>query len=199
MDELESATRTICEPYFARPISEISFGEVMLKTFEMARKFQLVIQPEFILLQKTLLNIEGLGRQLYPELDIWQTSKPVLTNIMKKSYGMDGAIDTIKKNLPTWLEQTAEIPHLVYELLSLKTKPLTKLQQIEQAKSDKQEQNSENKKTYALLATGFGIITALLYSLDTNTSKYLGMTIPTMASMITTGVFLIKALRNKYA
>ncbi len=196
VDELESATRTICEPYFARPISEISFGEVMLKTFEMARKFQLVIQPEFILLQKTLLNIEGLGRQLYPELDIWQTSKPVLTNIMKKSYGMDGAIDTIKKNLPTWLEQTAEIPHLVHELLSLKTKPLTKLQQIEQAKSDRQEQNSENKKTYALLATGFGIITALLYSLDANTSKYLGMTIPTMASMITTGVFLIKSLKK---
>ena len=146
IDELESATRTICEPYFSRPISKISFGEVMLKTFEMARKFQLVIQPEFILLQKTLLNIEGLGRQLYPELDIWQTSKPVLSSIMKKSYGVDGAIQTIKQNLPTWLEQTAEIPQLVHELLSLKTRPLTKLQQIEQAKVEKLAQARENKK-----------------------------------------------------
>jgi ubiquinone biosynthesis protein len=197
VDELESATRTICEPYFSRPISEISFGEVMLKTFEMARKFQLVIQPEFILLQKTLLNIEGLGRQLYPELDIWKTSKPVLTNIMKKSYGVDGAIETIKKNLPNWLEQTSEIPQLVHELLSLKTKPLSKLQQIEQAKMIKLQQKRENKKTFAILASGFGIMTAVLYSFNVGDIFYFSMSLPVILNFLLTCLFLYKSLNSK--
>ena len=197
VDELESATRTICEPYFSRPISEISFGEVMLKTFEMARKFQLVIQPEFILLQKTLLNIEGLGRQLYPELDIWQTSKPVLAEIMKKSYGADGAMETIKNNLPNWLEQGSEIPQMLYDLISLKTKPMSKLQQIENNKIIKAKRQQENKKSYALLASGFAIVTALLYGLDDNTAKYMGMTIPTLFTLTVTAVFVFKALENK--
>ena len=196
IDELESATRTICEPYFARPISEISFGEVMLKTFEMARKFELVIQPEFILLQKTLLNIEGLGRQLYPELDIWKTSKPVLSSIMKKSYGIDGAFETIKKNLPSWLEQTAEIPHLVHNLLSLKTKPLTKLQQIENKKIAKCKQQQENKKTYALLASGFGVISALLYVFDTNSNILVGLSLPALVVFIISFIFLYKSLKK---
>ena len=196
VDELESATRTICEPYFSRPISEISFGEVMLKTFEMARKFSLVIQPEFILLQKTLLNIEGLGRQLYPELDIWQTSKPVLAEIMKKSYGVDGAMETIKKNLPTWLEQTSEIPQLIHELLSLKTRPLTKLQQIEYAKTLKIQLQRENKKTYAILASGFGIVTAILFGLDVNSVSYLSLSIPVIVSLSVTLLFLFKTIKK---
>jgi hypothetical protein len=116
---------------------------------------------------------------------------------MKKSYGMDGAMDTIKKNLPTWLEQTAEIPHLVHELLSLKTKPLTKLQQIEQAKSDKQEQHSENKKTYALLASGFGIMTSIIYVFDTSrTAKYLDMSFSVLFGIGLTFVFLYKAIKK---
>ncbi len=196
VDELESATRTICEPYFSRPISEISFGEVMLKTFEMARKFQLVIQPEFILLQKTLLNIEGLGRQLYPELDIWQTSKPVLASIMKKNYGVDGAFDTIKKNLPKWLEQTSEIPQLVHELLSLKTRPLSKLQQIEQAKDVKLDQQRENKKSYAILASGFAIVTAVLYALESSATHSFGLSLPAWSSTVLTSWFLYKVVKS---
>ncbi|MCF6319677.1 MAG: ubiquinone biosynthesis regulatory protein kinase UbiB [Proteobacteria bacterium] len=198
VDELESATRTICEPYFSRPISEISFGEVMLKTFEMARKFQLVIQPEFILLQKTLLNIEGLGRQLYPELDIWQTSKPVLASIMKKSYGVDGAIDTIKKNLPRWLEQTSEIPQLVHELLSLKTRPLSKLQQIEQTKVMNKNQQKENKKNYAILASGFAIVSAVLFVLESDSSatQWLGLSLPVWFSSTLTAWFLYKVIKR---
>ena len=197
VDELESATRTICEPYFSRPISEISFGEVMLKTFEMARKFQLVIQPEFILLQKTLLNIEGLGRQLYPELDIWQTSKPVLTSIMKANYGVDGSLELIKKNLPKWLEQTNEIPQLVHELLSLKTKPLSKLQQIDEDFKLKQQQYKENKKIYAILASGFSIVAAVLFSFNPELPKYMGMSVPVIGSLLLTFYFLYKSIINK--
>ncbi|MEZ5495244.1 MAG: ubiquinone biosynthesis regulatory protein kinase UbiB [Gammaproteobacteria bacterium] len=196
VDELESATRTICEPYFSRPISEISFGEVMLKTFEMARKFNLVIQPEFILLQKTLLNIEGLGRQLYPELDIWKTSKPVLASIMRKQYGMDGALETLKNNLPRWLEQTSEIPTLVHEILSQQARPLTKLQQIEKAKADKLKAKQQNKKVYAILASGFGIISALLYSLTTDGTQYFGMSTPTILTSLLTIGFVYKAIKN---
>lgn len=196
VDELESATRTICEPYFARPISEISFGEVMLKTFEMARKFSLVIQPEFILLQKTLLNIEGLGRQLYPELDIWQTSKPVLSAIMLKQYGAEGAFDAIKRNLPQWLEQTSEIPNLVHELLSIKTKPPSKLQQIEQAKRDKIIQKRKNKGIYAILASGFAVASSLIFVMDTTSIKYFGMSIPVVIGIGLTSLFLYKSLKN---
>ena len=196
VDELESATRTICEPYFARPISEISFGEVMLKTFEMARKFSLVIQPEFILLQKTLLNIEGLGRQLYPELDIWKTSKPVLSSIMLKQYGADGALDAIKKNLPQWLEQTSEIPSLIHELLSIRTKPPSKLQQFEQVKQDKISQQRKNKGIYAILASGFAVASSLIYVLDTSSIKYYGWSIPVVLGMSITALFLYKSLKK---
>ena len=196
VDELESATRTICEPYFSRPISEISFGEVMLKTFEMARKFNLVIQPEFILLQKTLLNIEGLGRQLYPELDIWQTSKPVLTEIMRKQYGVDGAFDAIKRNLPQWLEQTSDIPQLVHEVLSLKVRPPTKLQQIEQAKLEKLHLKQENKKTYAILASGFGVVTALLFTLSPHSNDNYGLSIPVGISLLATLIFVVQSLKK---
>jgi len=118
LDELESAIRTVCEPYFARPISEISFGEVMLKTFQMARRFNLIVQPEFILLQKTLLNVEGLGRQLYPELDVWETSKPVLAGIMREQYGLEGARKRLKERLPAWLEKATEMPDLLHDFLT---------------------------------------------------------------------------------
>jgi len=168
----------------------------MLKTFETARKFNLVIQPEFILLQKTLLNIEGLGRQLYPELDIWKTSKPVLSSIMRKQYGMDGAIETIKNNLPRWLEQTSEIPTLVHEILSLQARPLTKLQQIEEARSEKIRNKQLNKKTYAILASGFGIISALLYVFQQQAVTYLGMSVPVMVTSALTLLFMLQSLKN---
>src|SRR5262249_57891549 len=77
-DELEATVRTVCEPYFTRPLSEISLGEVVVKLFSVARRHELTLQPQLILLQKTLLNIEGIGRLLHPRIDIWATAKPVL-------------------------------------------------------------------------------------------------------------------------
>lgn len=193
VDELESATRTICEPYFSRPISEISFGEVMLRTFEMARKFSLVVQPEFILLQKTLLNIEGLGRQLYPDLDVWETSKPVLSDIMKQQYGVDGAVETLKRNLPNWLEQSSELPQLVHELLSSQVRPLSKLQQIEQAKLEKQKHRRHNKNTFAILASGCGIASAILYG---QSNGDVGLMSPLAIGMCATLIFLYQAVKK---
>ena len=115
---------------------------------------------------------------------------------MKKSYGVDGAMETIKRNLPTWLEHTSEIPQLIHELLSLKTRPLTKLQQIEQAKALKIQQQRENKKTYAILASGFGIVTAILFGLDVNSDKYWGLTIPVIVSLSVTLLFLFKTSKR---
>ena len=84
VDELESAVRTVCEPIFDKPLKDISFGLVLLHLFEVARRYQMQVQPQLILLQKTLLNIEGLGRQLYPELDLWKTAQPILREWMRE-------------------------------------------------------------------------------------------------------------------
>jgi hypothetical protein len=88
MDELEAAIRTVCEPYFTRPLSQISMAEVVMKLFSVARRYELTLQPQLILLQKTLLNIEGIGRLLHPQIDIWATAKPVLADILRRRYGI---------------------------------------------------------------------------------------------------------------
>ena len=87
IDELEAAIRTVCEPYFDRPLKEISLGMVLMRLFQTSRRFQVEIQPQLVLLQKTLLNIEGLGRQLDPELDLWNTAKPFLEKWMIEQVG----------------------------------------------------------------------------------------------------------------
>lgn len=166
LEDLESATRTICEPYMARPIEEISFGEVMLKTFQMAKRFKLIVQPELILLQKTLLNIEGLGRQLYPQLDIWQISEPILRDIMRDHYGPQQSLDKIKENLPKWIEQAAEAPMLIHQLLSQQVKPLPRHLKLAQQAEQQAVLNESKKTRYTLLTVGGLITTALLYSLD---------------------------------
>lgn len=170
LEDLESATRTICEPYFSRPIEEISFGEVMLKTFQMAKRFRLIIQPELILLQKTLLNIEGLGRQLYPKLDIWQASAPVLREIMHAHYGAKNTLNKIKQNLPKWLEQTAEIPALLHDYLSYQTRPLPRHLKIQQEQQQTQHKKIEQNRNLSILCSGMIITTAILYLFD---KKYL--------------------------
>jgi ubiquinone biosynthesis protein len=166
LEDLEAATRTICEPYMARPIEEISFGEVMLKTFQMAKRFKLIVQPELILLQKTLLNIEGLGRQLYPQLDIWQLSEPILRDIMRDHYGPQQSINKFKESLPKWIEQAAETPMLLHQLLSQQVKPLPRHLKLEQQKQASVKQHERRKNRYALLASGGLIATAVLYATD---------------------------------
>ncbi len=160
LDELESAIRTVCEPYFARPISEISFGEVMLKTFQMARRFNLIVQPEFILLQKTLLNVEGLGRQLYPQLDVWETSKPVLASIMRDQYGLEGARRRLKERLPAWLEKATEMPDLLHDFLS---------NQRQQQHSQHQQQairiQGQRKSRFTLAGGLLAVAATVLYAL----------------------------------
>jgi ubiquinone biosynthesis protein len=117
VDEFEAAVRTVCEPIFARPISEISFGHLVVRLFQVARRFDMPVQPQLVLLQKTLLNIEGLGRQLYPQLDLWETAKPYLERWMSEQIGPRAFVRTLRRELPAVLPLLPELPGLVHELL----------------------------------------------------------------------------------
>jgi ubiquinone biosynthesis protein len=111
-DELESAVRTVCEPIFNKPLKEISFAQVLLRLFETARRFDMQVQPQLILLQKTLFNIEGLGRQLYPELDLWQTAQPYLRRWMRERMGPRGVLRRIRRQLPDTLLALQQLPQI---------------------------------------------------------------------------------------
>ncbi|POA99604.1 ubiquinone biosynthesis regulatory protein kinase UbiB [Chromobacterium sinusclupearum] len=117
-EELEAAVRTVCEPIFEKPLSQISFGMVLLRLFETSRRFNVEIQPQLVLLQKTLLNIEGLGRQLDPELDLWDTAKPFLTKWMNEQVGWRGLLRTLKHEAPQWATTLPTLPRKLNDTLS---------------------------------------------------------------------------------
>jgi ubiquinone biosynthesis protein len=118
VDEFESAIRTVCEPIFQRPLAEISFGHFLLRLFQTARRFNMEVQPQLVLLQKTLLNIEGLGRQLYPELDLWTTAKPFMERWMRDRVGLLGLLERTRRNLIAVADQVPELPLVANRLLS---------------------------------------------------------------------------------
>ena len=117
VEDFEFAIRTVCEPIFQKPLAEISFGHVLLNLFNTARRFNMEVQPQLVLLQKTLLYIEGLGRQLYPQLDLWQTAKPFLENWMADQIGPKAIWQEFKENAPFWGEKLPEMPNLVFDSL----------------------------------------------------------------------------------
>ena len=119
IDEFEAAIRSVCEPIFDRPLKEISFGRVLVRLFQTARRFHMEVQPQLVLLQKTLLNIEGVGRQLYPDLDLWETAKPFLDRWMREQLGARALLREIKRQAPKWGETLPALPGLVYETLKL--------------------------------------------------------------------------------
>ncbi|TPE54373.1 ubiquinone biosynthesis regulatory protein kinase UbiB [Maribrevibacterium harenarium] len=113
----ESAIRSVCEPMFAKPLKDISFGQVLLGLFQTARRFNMEVQPQLVLLEKTLLNIEGLGRQLYPDLDLWVTAKPFLERWMNEQVGPKRVFQEIKKQAPEWAGQLPQLPNLAFSAL----------------------------------------------------------------------------------
>jgi ubiquinone biosynthesis protein len=116
LDELETAVRTVCEPIFNKPLAEISFAQVLIRLFRIAQRFDMEIQPQLILLQKTLLNIEGLGRELYPQLDLWKTAHPVLRQWMEEQVGPRAIIEDFRENLPQLREALRELPAAIRHL-----------------------------------------------------------------------------------
>lgn len=119
VEDFESAIRTVCEPIFEKPLKDISFAQVVLKLFQVARRFQMEVQPQLILLQKTLLAIEGLGRQLYPDLDLWSTAKPFLQNWIKEQIGPKAFLKRFQENIPFISEQLPYMPRLIHDVLQL--------------------------------------------------------------------------------
>jgi ubiquinone biosynthesis protein len=118
VDEFEAAIRAVCEPVFARPLKEIYFGKLLLRLFQTSRRFNVEIQPQLVMLQKTLLNIEGLGRDLDPELDLWRTAKPYLERWMSEQLGWRGLVRTLKREAPFWAATLPQLPRLVHRALA---------------------------------------------------------------------------------
>ena len=118
IDELEAAVRAVCEPVFDRPLKDISFGRVLLQLFQASRRFNVEIQPQLVLLQKTLLNIEGLGRQLDPELDLWKTAKPFLERWMNEQVGWRALVKNLQTEAPKWAALLPQLPRLAHHALN---------------------------------------------------------------------------------
>lgn len=118
IDEFEAAIRTVCEPIFDKPLKDISFGKILLRLFQTSRRFNVEVQPQLVMLQKTLLNIEGLGRQLNPDLDLWKTAKPFLERWMSEQVGVRGFIDGMKREGPNWAKILPQLPRLLHDYLA---------------------------------------------------------------------------------
>ena len=117
VNDLEGAIRAVCEPHFDRPLKDISLGQVLLRLFQTSRRFNVEIQPQLVLLQKTLLNVEGLGRQLDPELDLWNTAKPFLERWMHRQVGWEGLAERLKNEAPRYVQLLPELPRLIHQAL----------------------------------------------------------------------------------
>ncbi len=118
LDDFEAAIRAVCEPIFARPLREIYFGKLLLRLFQTSRRFNVEVQPQLVMLQKTLLNIEGLGRELDPDLDLWQTAKPFLERWMSEQVGWRGLMRTLRREAPYWAQTLPAIPRLLHRQLA---------------------------------------------------------------------------------
>ena len=165
LPQFESAIRAVCEPIFDKPLSEISFGFVLLRLFQVARRFDMQVQPQLVLLQKTLLNIEGLGRTLYPDLDLWKTAKPFLERWMNEQLGWRGLLRTSRDQLPKLAETLPEIPFLLHEALQqFADHPAQDPQQDER---EKQHQVRQEKRLIgAIVGSALLISATLVYALS---------------------------------
>ncbi|OAJ35693.1 ubiquinone biosynthesis regulatory protein kinase UbiB [Piscirickettsia salmonis] len=158
VDEFESAIRTVCEPIFERPLKDISFGQTLLRLFQTARRFDMQVQPQLLLLQKTLLNIEGLGRQLNPELDLWSTAKPFLEKWMKEQVGIKGFTQRLLHNLPSWSEQFPEFPALAHQWFINQHEYHLKLKKAAELKEEHLWQLKHAKRSSAGLVIGIALL-----------------------------------------
>lgn len=162
VDEFEFAIRQVLEPLFAKPLAEISFGHVLVSLFDTARQFNMQVQPQLVLLQKTLLYIEGLGRQLYPELDLWKTAKPFLENWLKEQMGPKALYQSVKSNAPFWVEKMPELPNLIYDNLKRSQKEQA-LWQANQHKLLRNQHLQQRSQFWQLVGVSMTLCTTLLY------------------------------------
>ena len=168
IDEFEAAIRSVCEPMFQRPLAEISFGQLLLRLFQTARTFNMEIQPQLLLLEKTFLHIEGLGRQLYPQLDLWDTAKPFIERWLSEQLGTRALIKGIKKNLPFIAEHLPDLPQLAFRALDQiangKLEVELRSRQIDELKNEIRRANRSNIR--AVIGGSFVISASIILGLD---------------------------------
>ena len=198
LEELEASVRAVGEPVFARPLNEISFGELMLKLFEVAYRFKLDIQPQLIMLQKTLLNIEGLGRELFPELDVLEASKPELERILREKHGLDNTAKDLRERLPGWLSQAPDMPGLLYDYLKQATegKLVSRISEADLAQLRKVDEGVARKNVRAISGAGLFFGGAVLTGLEVGPWYLFDVSVTGMLSLVVGVWLLVKANRG---
>lgn len=173
-DELEAAVRAVCEPYFTRPLSEISLAEVVIKLFQTARRYELTLQPQLILLQKTLLNIEGVGRLLHPRIDIWATARPVLEKIWWKRRGPRAVLKTLRQRIPEWLVIAPAMPQLIHDYLAQATTGRNEMRitSADLQRLEARSRTSQHAAAMLTIAATFTLACVLLQLFDTHGARY---------------------------
>jgi ubiquinone biosynthesis protein len=170
IDELEAAARSVCEPYFTRPLSQISLAEVLLKLFRVAQRYQLTLQPQLILLQKTLLNIEGVGRQLDPQLDIWAVARPVLERILIERYSPRRALKELRKRLPELMTHAPDMPRLLHSWLrqQVEGQHRVDIRSVELVALDRSVRRLQSRAVMAVTGVGLLLVAAVLHGLQSS-------------------------------
>jgi ubiquinone biosynthesis protein len=154
-DEFEAAIRAVCEPVFDRPLKEIAFGKVLLRLFQTSHRFGMEVQPQLVMLQKTLLNVEGLGRQLDPDLDLWVTAKPYLERWMNEQLGWRGWARTLKEEAPYWGMLIPQLPRLAHQVLRAE-----RLDKLEDGLTQLLSQQRNRNRWLAAIATLLAVLVA---------------------------------------
>lgn len=197
VDEFESAIRSVCEPIFEKPLKEISFGQLLLRLFQTARRFNMEVQPQLVLLQKTLLNIEGLGRQLYPDLDLWKTAKPFLEQWMEEQVGAKAMLRNLKEDMPYMIEKLPEMPGLVYKSLKAYADGEYQAQHIKEMEKIREEINHNHQRSMMVLSgSGMFIASSIIYSLANTAPALLGVPILSWIFGVTGLVFVAFGLKK---
>ena len=164
VDDFENAIRAVCEPIFNKPLKEISFGKLLIRLFQTSRQFNMQIQPQLTMLQKTLLNVEGLGRELNPDLDLWKTARPFLEKWLKQQLGFKHFIKSIKKDIPQWLNILKNIPD--YEMMKKNHTELSIKLSEQQLQIHQQQKN--NKILIGILVIFFLLLCIQLFIMIIN-------------------------------
>lgn len=172
--EFESAIRSVCEPIFEKPLKDISFGQLLVQLFRTAGKFDMQVQPSLVLLQKTLLNVEGLGRQLYPELDLWQTALPYLENWNTRRLNPLTLLRRVRDNLPNWIDQLPVLPQLLVDAIA-QSRQLTEINDSLR-RQQAQASRLHNRRQWRHRAAGFLTLLAALASLSPPINQWLAGT-----------------------
>ncbi len=171
--EFEGAIRSVCEPIFQKPLGEISFGQLLIYLFSTARRFDMQVQPSLVLLQKTLLNIEGLGRELYPQLDLWETAKPFLEAWMKERYSPKNVLSMVETRLPGWLEQLPKVPDRLLDRLNQPIVPQQSSRELESLQTELKGLRRSNSLVLTLLLL-LSAIAVFSSAEQTTSSEYIG-------------------------